>query len=55
MKPHIYGSCHFEDCPVCERIAESEADDLFWDADSFGWGADLAAEREAERGWRWSS
>lgn len=51
--PHIYGSCHFEDCPACERVAETERDD--YDADSFGWAADEAAEREAEAGWRWVS
>lgn len=50
--PHIYGSCHFEDCPACERVAEARRDDH--DADIFGWEADRMAdayERAMDREW----
>ena len=53
MTPHPYGSCHFEDCPACERIAEAQRDE--YDPDPYGWLADEAAEREADGGWRWVS
>lgn len=50
--PHVYGSCHFEDCPACERIADTRRDD--YDADPLGWEADRMAdeyERQMERQW----
>lgn len=53
MSPHTYGSCHNEDCPACMTRAFEQPEDF--DGDGYGWAADEAAEREAERGWRWVS
>lgn len=30
---HIYGQCHTPNCHDCKVIADSQADDLFWDLD----------------------
>lgn len=55
MKPHIYGSCHFEDCPACERIAETGRED--WERDPLGWEADRMADEYERRvlDGRWSA
>jgi hypothetical protein len=54
-RPHIYGSCGFEDCPACNRIYDSERDDLaHFSEPEREQMADMAAdryERQIDRYW----
>lgn len=45
MTPHIYGSCHFDDCPACDRIAEADHDARLTERDDLGWMANAEADR----------